>query len=98
MQPKFREESTNQELGILVPGPEGFSVIFQTQESGLVRLQNQAEAIRMLQECKTEGLCMAPSFLSRAQIYMALAAPEVPSMSVAETPERLGLASHLRGS
>lgn len=52
----------------------------------------------MLLECKTEGFCMAPSFLGRAQIYLALAAPEVPSMSVAETPERLGLASHLRGS
>lgn len=79
-------------------GQKGFSAVFQIQASGLVRLQNQAETIRTLLECKTEGFCVAPSLLGRAQIYLALAAPEVPSTSVAETLERPGLTSHLRGS
>lgn len=81
-----------------MPGPEGVLSHFQIQESGLVRLQNQEETLRTLLECKTEGFCVAPSMLGRAQIYLALAAPEVPSTSVAETLERPGLTSHLRGS
>lgn len=81
-----------------MPGPEW--VLSHFPDTG-IRFGYAAKPSRNYQDApgvQDGRFCMAPSFLGHAQIYLTLTAPEVPSMNVAETLDRPGLASHLRGS